>query len=168
LPHPDKFEQHLLVTEDLDSVRGVRLPPNINRYARRSIEMDIGSTNKLGFTFTKMGPIAVLGFYYLAEPREWTGGKVHVTGGPIGPTTYKLPQAFIDYLIGRARRYGAIHDQMSPKQRDLANKTTADGFSKNQERVVNSHWLRAMRRDVEQFGEQAFGEDFPGEPDRKK
>ena len=71
VPHPGSFEQHLLVLEHLGSYRGSPLPPNINRYAMRSIEMDAGWTDQVGFTFAKMG----------ASPRETRSVRLSPSSG---------------------------------------------------------------------------------------
>jgi hypothetical protein len=160
-PHPGRFEQHLLVFEGFSSYQGGPLPPNINRYALRSVEMDIGWTNDVGFTFVKMGPFAVVGFFYLSNPREWSGGKVHVRDGVIGPTRYVLPPTFYDYIIGRARKYGTISENLSDQQRAVADKATTDGIVKNKEKLLGSHWMKAMQQDVDLFGDDAFKVGWP-------
>jgi hypothetical protein len=167
VPHPERFEQHLFVTENLAAVRGHRLPAGMNRYAMRSIEIDVPSTNDFGFTFAKMGPVAVLGFYHLARPREWSGGKVHVKRGLIAPTRYTVPDPFIDYLIRRAVRYGDILNQLSERQRAIADEATTKGIERNRERLADSHWLKGMQRDLDQFGEDALGVGFPKDEGNK-
>jgi hypothetical protein len=159
--HPGQFEQHLLVFDEIGSYTGGPLPPNMNRYAMRSIEMDIPHANDFGFTFVKMGSIAVLGFFYLRKPKEWSGGKVHVKSGMVGPTKYILPLSFYDYLVERARKYGAIMEKLSDRQREVADKTTTAGIEKNRDKLVSSHWMRAMQRDVDLFGDEAFTVGWP-------
>lgn len=160
-PHPGQFEQHLLVFEDIKSYSGGPLPANMNRYALRSIELDVARSNDLGFTFVKMGPFAVLGFFNLAKPHEWSGGKIHVAQGMVGPTTYTLPISFYDYLIERARKYGAVMENLSDRQRAVADKTTAAGIMNNKEKLLGSHWMNAMQRDVDLFGDEAFKAGWP-------
>lgn len=159
--HPERFEQHLFVTENLAAVRSHRLPAGMNRYAMRSIEIDVPSKNDFGFTFAKMGPIAVLGFYHLARPREWSGGKVHVKHGLIAPTRYTVPDAFLEYLIERAVKYGDIHNQLSERQRAIADQATTKGIERNKDKLAGSHWLKGMQRDLDQFGDDALDIGFP-------
>jgi hypothetical protein len=166
-PDPNTVCKQALVFEEISSYQGGTLPPNINRYVLRSVEMDIGWTNDVGFTFVKMGPFAVLGFFYLPNPSEWSGGKVDVSHGVIGPTTYTFPPSFYDYIIGRARRYGAIMENLSEQQRAVADKTTADGIVKNKEKLLGSHWMKAMQRDVDMFGNEAFEVGWPRQTDPK-
>jgi len=42
-----------------------------------------------------------------------------------------------------------------------ANQSTARAIEKDNERLANSHWLKAMQRDVELFGDRAFQEGWP-------
>lgn len=160
-PHPGPFEQHLLIVEDISSYCGHTPPANINRYGMRSIEMDVGRSNELGFTFAKMGPFALLGFFYLPKPRQWKGGKVHVKRGQVGPTKYTLPRSFVEYLVQRARNYGAIMENLSARQRAIADKATDAALAKNKGKLAGSHWMKAMQRDYDQFGEDAFKAGWP-------
>jgi hypothetical protein len=164
-PHPGRFEQHLLIFEDFASYGGGALPANMNRYVLRSIEMDVGRTKDVGFTFVKMGPFAVLGFFRLPRPHEWKGGKVHVKHGVVGPTKYTLPISFFDYLVRRARKYGAIMEDLSNEQRAVADKTANAALVKNMDKLADSHWMRAMQRDFDQFGGAAFKVGWPGRKD---
>jgi len=156
VPHPGRFEQHLLEFDGINFSSGGQLPPNINRYALRSIELDIGRADDVGFTYVKMGPLAVIGFFYLAKPREWSGGKLHVGHGVVGPSRYTLPPSFYEYLIERARKYGATMESLSDRQRAAVEKATANGIAKNKEKLLGSHWMKAVQRDIELFGDEAF------------
>lgn len=160
-PHPEPLEQHLFITENLAGIRGHRLPAGMNRYAMRSIEIDMPSTPDFGFAFTKMGPVAVLGFYHLEQPRGWSGGRVDVSDGVIAPTQYTVPDVFLEYLVGRAERYGSLSNRLSERQRAIANQATAKGIETNKDMLANSHWLRGMLRDFDQFGDDALNDGFP-------
>jgi hypothetical protein len=165
-PHPGPFEQHLLLFEDVASYGGSPLPANMNRYALRSIEMDVGRARDFCFTFVKMGPFAILGFFHLANPRAWKGGKVHVKYGVVGgPTRYSLPVTFFEYLVGRARKYGATMEYLSDEQRAIADKATEAALAKNMDKLADSHWMKAMQRDFDQFGDDAFKVGWPGSGD---
>jgi hypothetical protein len=161
VPHPGRFEQHLLVLDSLGSYRGLPLPSNINRYAMRSIEINAGWTHEVGFTFAKMGPVAVLGFCHLAKPRQWSGGKVHVKRGILAPTKYTVSEAFLEYLVGRAHRCGGIMDQLSDRQLAIADKATTAALQKNKDKLSDLHWTKAVQRDVDLFGEGALGVGLP-------
>jgi hypothetical protein len=79
-----------------------------------------------------------------------------------------VPPVFFEYVIERARKYSAIMDNLSDKQRAAADKATTEAIMKNKERLSNSQWLKAMRRDVEMFGDDAFTIGFSQPAGRKK
>jgi hypothetical protein len=162
--HPGPFEQHLLIFEDVASYGPGSLPANMNRYALRSIEVDIASADQFGFTFVKMGPFAVLGFFRLSRPREWKGGKVHLNQGHVDVAKYMLPIQFRDYLVRRARKAAAVMGGLSAEQRAVADRAN-EAVAKD--KLVDSHWMKAMQRDFEQFGDEAFKEGWPGDGDKK-
>lgn len=161
VPHPGRFEQHLLVFDDIETYSGGTLPANINRYLLRSVEMDIPSREDFAFTFVKMGPFAIIGFINLARPREWSGAKVHVRQGIIGPTRYVLPPYVYEYLMMRAQKFGDIPGSMSERQRTIADGTTATILERDRDRIQGSHWMKAMRRDIEMFGDEALNVGWP-------
>lgn len=167
LPHPGEFEQHLVVFDEIASHGGGELPRNMNRHLLRSIDIDIGRGDGFSFTYAKMGPFAVLGFFEMARPREWSGGKVRVRGGLVGPCKYVLPASFYDYLVRRAKREAAVTESMSDRQRAIADSATAAGIVKNRELLRDSSWTRAALRDVEMFGDEALAPEA-GKGDRKK
>jgi hypothetical protein len=164
VPHPGRFEQHFLILEDIAYHGAGPMPANMNRYALRSIEIDIARSDDFGFTFVKMGPFAILGFFHLAKARAWQGGKVRVRHGSVGgPTSYSLPSTFFDYLVGRARKAGSIMENLSDRQRAVADRATEASLAKNMGKLAGSHWMKAMQRDFDQFGEEAFKAGWPGE-----
>lgn len=166
-PHPGPYEQHLLIFEDAQSF-GPGFPANMHRYAMRTIDLDIPHTEKFGFTFVKMGPFAVLGFFLLDRPREWSGGKVHVKKGFVGPNRYELPVQFRDYLISRAHKTAAIMEGLSDEQRAVANRTSEVALERRAQEIGDSHWARAMQRDFGEFGEDAFKVGWPGKGEKPR
>jgi hypothetical protein len=150
-----------LIFEEISSYTGGPLPANINRYALRGIDLNIAGGNDTGFTYVKMGPFAILGFFYLSSPREWLGGKVHVRQGVIGPTKYILPSGFYEYIADRARKSGSIMENLSERQRAVADKTTASGIAANKDGILDSHWMKAMQQDAKLFGDEAFEVGWP-------
>jgi hypothetical protein len=166
LPHPAGFEQHCIPFGTVDADDRSRLPGNINRYVLRAIEIDIPRSNDFCFSYAKMGPIAVLGFTDLKNPKEWPSSKVHLREGTIGGRVYQFPQELWTYWEDRSRRYGRVSQQISPRQRAIANQSAASAATLEPDRVANSHWFRAMQQDFELLGGRAFEEGWP-KSDRK-
>jgi hypothetical protein len=124
-PHPAAFEQHCIPFGTVDTADRSGLPANINRYVLRAIEIDIAHADDFSFSYAKMGPVAVLGFTELKNPKEWPSSKVHVRHGQIGGGAYCFPQALWRYWEDKARRYGSITEQMSERQQSIANQSAA-------------------------------------------
>lgn len=160
-PHPAAFEQHCIPFGTVDAADRSRLPANINRYLLRAIEFDIAHTDDVSFSYAKMGPVAILGFTELKNPKEWPSSKVHVRQGKIGDGRSRFPQALWRYWEDKAQRYGAISEEMSDRQQSIANQSSARAIEKDKERLENSHWLKAMQQDVELFGDRAFQVGWP-------
>jgi hypothetical protein len=55
---------------------------------------------------------------------------------------------------------------LSDRQRVVADKATTDGILKNKEKLLASHWRKAMDRDVKLFGDQAFEVGWSARKDR--
>lgn len=163
---PGGLQQHLLIFDEVGYDSDASLPPNINRYLLRSIELDIPHTNDFSFTFVKMGPFAILGFIYLANSGEWSGGEINVKEGMVGPSRYILPPTFLDYLTSRARKQEALFENLSNRQRAIADKATDAGILKNKKVLPTSHWMKAIQRDIDLFGDAAFKPDQPPKPDK--
>jgi hypothetical protein len=150
--HTGAFEVHLLSFVEIDATGGVRLPPNINRYLTRTIEINAGASDSICFAFSKLGPFAVLGFVELIHPQQWKGTKILHGGGWFDAGRFAVPSQMGDYLIERASRNRATMEKMSPaQQRKIAESIRADP-----DRFVRSGLFRAMQRDIEMFGDEAF------------
>ena len=151
--HTGAFELHLLPFAEIAETGMKGLPPNINRYLTRAIDIDYGANDSVCFTYSKLGPFAVFGFVQPGySVREWKGTKVHHRGGWFGPGVYKLPTELAEFLFDRARGASKAMEKMSPLQQQKIAKTIRD----NPDRFVQSGLFRAMQRDVEMFGSEAF------------
>jgi hypothetical protein len=153
-PHPDIYEQHFIPFDAIAShtMDQREMPANINRYILRAIDVDIVRGKRTAFTYTKMGRFIVIGFIIPPERRFWKNTKVHLNYGRITPTQYTLPTEFADYFFDKAKRSGAIFDELSTSQLVKIDKE----FTKNIDRFANSESMVAMKHDVRMFGKAAF------------
>jgi hypothetical protein len=152
MPHPDRFEQHLLPLDAVEDYSGGDLPANINRYFLRTVDVDAVRGEKTTFVHSKIGKLIILGFIDVAFPKQWVGTKVHVREGVIGPGHYTLPKPFGDYLTDKALRFASLHEKISDNQRQKIEETAR----KNLDRVAHSASFEAMSHDVRLFGCEAF------------
>lgn len=153
-PHPEQFEQHVIAFDIIESA-SFELPANINRYLLRGVEFDAACGKTTAFTFSKLGPIGLVGFINVSQPRQWEGSKIAVRSGHLGPRQYTLPRQFGEYLVDRANRHFELSGSISEKQQDKINET----IRANIDKYASSDAFRALRRDVEMFGGAAFNRE---------
>lgn len=152
LRHPGKYEQHLIPLSTIESTGSFNFPPNINRYLIRNVELDVGAGTKSAFVYSKLGRFAIFGFIDVLSPKEWSGTKVHVRHGTIGPRTYTLPYSVGTYLSDRATKAWELMKTMSENQQRKVDSTV----EADPERFLNSEVFQAMQQDIKMFGSKAF------------
>ncbi len=158
--HPGKHQQHMLLLDLVDEHTFSEIPPNLNRYILRSVEIDAACTSKEAFVYSKMGRVVLVGFIHVASPRQWQGSLIHVGHGAIGSQTYTLPDYFGRYLFERARRADGFYEKISPRQ---AERISSD-YRKNIDRAVASETWKALDQDVRLVGRsKAFGNEPQGD-----
>jgi hypothetical protein len=152
LPHPGRYEQHLLPLDSIVEDSSGALPANINRYIQRTVGMDAVRSESTAFVFTKMSKFLVLGFIEVPHPRQWVGTKIHVRAGTVGMTSYSVPIQLRDYLADKANSYASLVSNISETQRSKIEQAAR----KDLDRVARSRTFDAMRNDVELSGHAAF------------
>lgn len=150
-PHPGEFRQFLLPLDRIESA-GSDLPPNINRYLMRAIDIDLCHGNQLLFTYSKLGRFVILGFINEPNQSHWIGGRVNANAGRVEPRHYTLPAPFGTYLLGKAGRVREAMQGISPRQAARIEQA----FRANANQIVGSDFFEAMQADVEMFGSAAF------------
>ncbi|WP_257310535.1 hypothetical protein [Geothrix fuzhouensis] len=150
VPHPGKFEQHILPLHGEISDWPGGAPPNLNRWAQRNPEMDIASSPGTCYVYVKLPRFLFFGFIKVDKPKDWMGTKVRVKGGRITPSAYQLPAGVGNYLKYRMIRCSQVQLRISVRQKQRINQT----FRDHPDRVANSDAFRALRRDVLAFGKQ--------------
>jgi hypothetical protein len=150
--HPGVFEQHLVPFGPVTASPGTDLPPNINRYLLRVIEIDFARSASTMFVYSKFGRFAILGFEQLKYPKRWVGSKVRLRGGTLKPREYVFPTQFGEYLADRARRVWVAMDRISEPQHRKIDEAIRSDF----DRFANTDLFKAIQLDVEMFGRAAF------------
>ena len=158
-PHPGRHEQHMILVDLLHSASGSDLPRNINRYLTRTINCHVNYSEDMAITYVKMGKFMLFGFILMTHPRRWKGTKLNAGRGRFGPRDVELPAEMQDFIFERARRTADSVSQLSDSQRARIQQS----YERNSERAGNSETFRAMQRDVEMFGAEAFNVTQPPE-----
>lgn len=159
LPHPGPYQQHLLPFSQIASA-SEGLPPNINRYLMRAIQMDVCQGTKTTFTFAKLGRFAIFGFIRGLEPGQWRGTKVNANQGVISPRKNSLPAGVWNYLIEKSHEVRAALESVS----DIQQRKIDVALLRDRDTFVGSDAYAAMQADIESFGSAAFFAEEPHEP----
>ena len=149
--NPGAFRQLLLPLDRIESSRE-DLPPNINRYLMRAVDIDLCHGGQTLFTYSKLGRFVILGFINEPNRNHWVGGWVNANEGTVEPRHYTLTAPFGTYLMSKAARAREALQGISPKQTAKIEQT----FRANADRIVGSDFFEAMQADVEMFGSEAF------------
>jgi hypothetical protein len=94
----------------------------------------------------------VFGFVESGYPHHWKGTKVSHRGGWFEPGNYKLPSQLIGFLSERALCTRKAMEKISPTQQEKID----ESLRANPDRFLQSGLFRAMQRDIEMFGPEAF------------
>jgi len=159
-PHPGRYRQHLLPLDEIKSTTG-NLPPNINRYLMRAIDIDLCHGGETIFVYSKLGRFIILAFINEPNPNQWGGTKVNANHGVVEPRQYTLPRPFGKYLVEKANRVTAAMSNLSERQRDKID----SAFRSNIDKIVGSDFFKAVQADVDMFGHDAFTSGSSGEED---
>jgi hypothetical protein len=167
--HPAEFVQHLVPFGPVRGEMGVKFPPNINRHLLRGVEIDLGRSPSVMFVFSKLGPLAILGFIQLDHPERWVGTKIKLRGGTIRPKRYSLPIEFGEYLAERATRSWNTMEKMSPAQQQKVDATILANIDRLQIQVSAKRWnmtsaclvIRVFRSRISLCSMRATGYNFP-------
>ena len=150
--HPDANELHLLPLDTLASAEYPNLPPNINRYLARSIDMDVVCNKTSAFTYAKLCKLVIVGFIQMPYAKKWKGTRVAIKRGQIRPQHYALPGEFITYTNGQARKMAELMSGISVRQREKIDAS----FKANLNKAAQSEGMRAFEADLQMFGQAAF------------
>ncbi len=160
---PAPFTQHIILFDAIESSQNISgLPPNMNRYLVRAVDLNLVLSNgEPAFFYTKMGRLVILGFIDCRHPEHWKSTKVNLGAGIIGGDC-NMPEQFLKYLIDRATKVAREYDGLSERQRSVIEQS----HRKDIERSVASETFWALEQDVRLFGEEAvFPEIEDGQDD---
>ena len=68
--NPGRFEQHMVPLGPIIKNNDMDMPPNMNRYFLRSVDIDVAHSPIAVFVYTKMCRILLMGFIEMPNPRD--------------------------------------------------------------------------------------------------
>jgi hypothetical protein len=151
-PHPDRFEQHLVPLDVIESHTHDSLSPFINRYITAAVDMDAVCSDSSAFVYVKLFKVLIFG--HIKEDRKyWRNTIIHVKEGVIGEKlTYRLPDYVFDYINNKSNQLHAQGRHLSENQKAKI----SESFEKNKDNVLNTPIGRGMLYDIFHSGEEAF------------
>jgi hypothetical protein len=145
--NPGKFEQHLLIFDNIESTTVRNLPRNINRFMTGAITFDIVGSQKSLMTFAKLGRFTIFGMIDKG-PYVWKGTKVNLKRGELKPGEVVVPGPLLDLFRSKASSVDNAMQRMSPTQ---LNKIE-DHVMRNLDRFRASDQFRSIEADKRMFG----------------
>lgn len=150
VPHPGGFEQHLMITDIIESSTAPNLPDNFNRFMTGAVTFDIVGSQKSLMTFAKLGNFIVFGIVQKGSDK-WEGTKVHVKHGVLQPTRTTVPIGILDLLRDKAQKAKDAMAQLSPAQRSKID----SHIHANLDAFLKSDQFASIQADMLMFGEDA-------------
>ena len=151
-PNTKKYEIHLLPVDVIESTNNLDISPYLNRYLLRSTHMDIISSDKEAFVYTKLGRLLLFGFIHEEQRHQWRGTKLHVGNAKIHPREYHVPGWVGKYLNDKANQVREKMGEMSEAQRGKVDAMIQEHLDE----IGSSEGFRAMEYDVMHSGNKAF------------
>lgn len=151
LPHPGSYRQYLI---PLDEIKNTNAPtvPSFNRYLMRAIDTDICKSENTKFVYSKIGRFIFVGTIEPHKRNIWQGAKINANKGVIEPRKYVLHRSFWEYILEKAQRASDLLGSVSEKQQEKIDYS----FKKNIDNYIDSDAFKAMKADVDSFGDEAF------------
>jgi hypothetical protein len=161
-PNPGPFEQHMLPVNVIAETTIPSLPPNINRYLSRAVDLYVAYNRTSCIVYAKMGKIVLFGFVAMPHARKWKGTKLRVKNGTFGSDQYELYDMALELMMDQARKMSKAWDSISERQEGKIRTS----FEENRDRVAGSEMFHAMQHDVALFGRSAFSDSEGGGDER--
>lgn len=150
VPHPGKFEQHLLIFDIIESTTVKGLPNNFNRYMTGAVTLDIVGSEKTLMTYAKLGRFNIFGIIQLG-PNKWENTKIHVRHGVIQAGQFVVPKGLLNLFREKAMLAAQATEALSPVQQELIRRSVDGDLA----RFTQSDQFRSMQADAEMFGVEA-------------
>lgn len=150
VPHPGKFEQHLLIFDFVKLTSIPDLPANFNRFMTGAVTLDIVGSDRSLMTFAKLGRFTVFGIIQKGH-NQWSGTRICVNRGMLKPDKFIIPAGLLDLFREKASYLAAAMSDISRVQRAKIDKNIVD----NIDAFAESDQFASIKADALMFGEHA-------------
>lgn len=139
-----RHEIHLLPFFGVVDYSGGDAPLNINRYLRRSIEIDTVVSDEEAVTYCKLGPLILIGLIEYPNLDHWQNTKVSKTG-KFEPKTTVCPAQYRNYIFKRCTRMKELEAGLSTRQLEKIEAS----YTKNFAEIDSSETAGALLLDLQ-------------------
>jgi hypothetical protein len=139
-----RHEIHLLPFCGVVDCTGADVPPNLNRYLRRAVEIDVTVSDAAAFTYCKLGPLILIGLIEYPDVTHWENTKIGKSGR-LAPGVSVSPMLVRDYVFKRSQRLQELESCLSNRQLH----TIEQSYRKNAQKFERSETLHAALLDLE-------------------
>ncbi|MCC5906213.1 MAG: hypothetical protein JJU13_08410 [Balneolaceae bacterium] len=153
-PNPGSFEQHLLLLDSVEehTFKPEDVPPTLNRYLNRAVDLDIMASPNQVFIYTKLPLFLIIGIIDMKSSKKWVNTKVKLSGKISSKVDRKISGLIGDRINAGGKKMAKILQSYSPNQQKLIDNT----IENNIERVANSESFKSMQDDYKLFGKHVF------------
>jgi len=137
-------EIHLLPFCGVIDYSGDNVPPNLNRYLRRTIEIDTVVSDQEAVTYCKLGPLILIGLVAYPDLTHWQNTKIEKSGH-FGPGQTSCPGQYRDYIFKRSVRLQELEAQLSERQLSQIEQS----YVVNEEKFEGSDTIQSTMLDLE-------------------
>lgn len=138
-----EHEVHLLPLSGIIDHSASGVPRNINRYLRRAVEIDVGVSDTEAFTYSKLGPLILIGLIAYPDLSQWNGTKISHRG-KFPARQFIAPAQFQEFIFMRSRRMEELESQISGKQISKIE----ESYKKHIDRLKQSDTFKALQMDL--------------------
>jgi hypothetical protein len=137
-------EVHLLPLCGIVDHNANYVPHGINRYLRRTVQIDTGVSDNEAFTYCKLGPMILIGLIEYPDLNHWQNTKI-ARKGRFGPGRTVVPGQYQHYIFKACKRMLELERNISDKQRAIIEKS----YSARIDQWENSDTYDATLLDIE-------------------
>ena len=131
--------------------------PSLNRYLARTVDINVLKVEDLSevFVYVKLPRFIFLAVAE-ASDRKWLESSRIKKSSTIQPRDLIIEESVWLYIIGQADLSAELIVSMSPKSKKATNRAFLKAMEDEPEKVMSSDLFRAVQRDYEFYGEEAF------------
>lgn len=148
-PHPGVFEQHMILVDEIARHTGGDLPPTINRYLLRTVDIDVAGSTKESLVYVKLPHVIVLGIIRVPKIDQWVGTKIHVKKGFVGPARTVVSATLFNFIVDRANGAAAT---MKNGISEIQRKKIDASFAAKEAEFPDTGTFKAMAADIRLSG----------------